>query len=198
MRRQTSFDQTHVIMHTTGCRAALRWLNINTAALPNTIQTAPQSDVILRRDTSRLHCRDTQHQYQPHPNTTAAKSTTVRTNIPPMLFWLKYNTVSPAKLRTGSSVPVIAQQRTNTQSKHNPSQQTLTTARSHRTAMLSKHDNKHAEHDTQSNTCRHARNNQPRCATLIQHQHHNLPLRHPNSTTMRCDSPMRFLASTMQ
>jgi hypothetical protein len=31
-----------------------------------------------------------------------------------MLFWLKYNTVSPVKLRTGSSVPAMAQRRTNT------------------------------------------------------------------------------------
>ncbi len=95
---------------------------------PSTIQTAPACDVIHQRDNSRLCCRVAPHHCHPHANTTttAAIPTAVRTNIPPMLFWYKSNLVSLVKLRTGSSVPVIAQRRTNAQTKHKPSQPTLT------------------------------------------------------------------------
>jgi hypothetical protein len=93
-------------------------------AVPSTIQTASACDVIHQRDISRLCCRAAPHHCHPHDKatTTAAIPTTVRTNIPPMLFWLKSNLVSPVKLRTGSSVPVIAKRRTNAQTKHIPSQ----------------------------------------------------------------------------
>jgi hypothetical protein len=42
----------------------------------------------------------------------------VRINIPPMLFMFNANPVNWVKVRTGSRVPVIAQRRTNTHSKH--------------------------------------------------------------------------------
>ncbi len=157
--------------------------------------------MIHQRDISRLCCRDAPHHCHQHANTVpkAATPTTVRTNVPPMLFWLKYNSVSPVKLRTGSSVPAIAQRRTNAQTKHNPSQQTLTNTCSQRLPMLTKHEKDNTQaHETRSNTCRHAHNRLPCCKLLTQHQHHGgRPLNHSNTTNMQCDSPTRYLASVL-
>jgi hypothetical protein len=115
-----------------------------------------------------------------------------------MLFWFKINWFSPVKLRTGSSVPVIDQRRTNTQTKHNQDQPTLTNTCSRRLAMLTRHGTVNAqEHDTRSDTCRNVHNRLPCCQILTLHQQHGRPLNHPNSTSMRCDSPTRYLASVL-
>jgi hypothetical protein len=45
--------------------------------------------------------------HHPHSNTTITVSTATMRDVPPMLFKLKNNVVSPVNARSGSSVPVI-------------------------------------------------------------------------------------------
>jgi hypothetical protein len=110
-----------------------------------------------------------------------------------MMFWNKDNTVNPVKLRTASSVPVMAQRRTNAQTKHNPSQQTLTNMCSHRAAMLTRHETGNAQaHETRSDTCRHAHNRLPneRTADAVQIQiQHSEPGQVAHWIERACDGP---------
>ncbi len=122
-------NQTHVIMHSTICHEAI------CCAAPSRPHdhplNHPHSTTTVQCNSPMRYIASVLPRYPnplPIPTQTQPSAPQFQqlTNIPAMLFRPKFNVANPVKLRTGSSVPVIAKHRTTTQTKQNPSQQTLT------------------------------------------------------------------------